>query len=63
MVESLLYDKEISVTLFRTPKNVWPGFKSSIIQGYQEGSLNGKKLLYNPNVGTLTNIAPPQRCL
>lgn len=58
MVETFLYDKEISVTLYKPPKSTWPGFKSSIVQGYQGGVLSGKKLLYNSNVGDIADVSP-----
>lgn len=53
MVSTLLYDKEISVTLYRPPQATKPMYETSIAQGYQEKSLSGRKILYNANIGTI----------
>lgn len=69
MVETFLYDKEISVTLYKPPKSTWPGFKSSIVQGYQGSVLSGRKIPYNANLGdikdvsTLTESQPQTICV
>lgn len=46
MVESLLYDKEISVTLYREARTTKARYNTQIVQGYAETVLDGKKLLY-----------------
>lgn len=46
MVESTLYDKEISVILYRPPKTERVHYSTQIVQGYGETVLEGKKLLY-----------------
>lgn len=45
MNNQILYDKEISVTLYRTPENTEPEYQVQAIQGYAENIVSGRKIL------------------
>lgn len=47
MLSQILYDKEISVTLYRPPKTSHATYTTQVVQGYSETVLNGKRLLYS----------------
>lgn len=50
MNRQVLYDKEISVTLYHPPRSVVATYTSQIVQGYSQTVLDGKKLLYSQQV-------------
>lgn len=55
MLEQTLYDKDISVTLYRNlpqESETVPGYSASIVQGYLDLKLRRGKVLYNPNALT-----------
>lgn len=65
MLRSLLYDKEISVTLYRPARVQKVRYHTQVVQGYGETVLNGKKMLYtttgdidkkSPVLGTSTPV-------
>lgn len=45
MNEQVLYDKEISVTFYREPRDTEPTYQVSAIQGYREDVIKNKKVL------------------
>lgn len=50
MVRSVLYDKVISVTLYRPPEVKKAKYVSNVSQGFQQTVLNGKRKLYSQQV-------------
>lgn len=51
MISQILYDKEISVTLYRDADYVDPSFTSHILKGYGQTQLNGTQMLWT-DIGT-----------
>lgn len=51
MLSQVLYDKEISVTLYRNIESAVPSYQVSTIQGYREDVIQNKKVL-STTVGT-----------
>lgn len=47
MLSQTLYDKEISVTLYRPPQTTHATYTTQVVQGYKETVLDGKRLLYS----------------
>ena len=57
MNRQVLYDKEISVTLYHPPRIVEATYTSQVVQGYSQTVLDGKKLLYSQQVQKEDNPA------
>lgn len=57
MVRSLLYDKEISVTLYRPPEVKKAYYVSNVSQGFQQTIISGKRKLYSQQVEAGSNEA------
>ena len=54
MLSQVLYDKEISVALYREPENTEPDYRISIPHGYEKNMLPNNKLSWLMNKGNTT---------